>query len=279
MPKIEFFRERQDKHEKLLTEIPVEQIFPNPSQPRVSFDDESIAELAQSIKTVGLIQPLVVRRDPNGGGAYQLVAGERRLRALKSIGVSRASCIVQDMRDETSAMIALIENMQREDLYYIEEAQCYETLLRTYNLTQEELAKRLGKSQSAIANKLRLLRLNESVKDAMKEGGLTERHARALLKLKGEKEQLAVIDRIKKNSLSVKDTERLVDKTLNRMYDQKEDGAKPRPVIVRMVKDYRLFMNTINLAVNQLREAGFQVQIDQQDIPNGVDIAIKVERE
>ncbi len=278
MPKIDLFRERQDSREKLLTEIPIEQIRPNPSQPRVTFDEESIAELAQSIKTVGLIQPLVVRRDASPEGGYQLVAGERRLRALKSIGAPRASCIVQDMMEETSAMIALIENMQREDLYYLEEAQCYETLLRTYNLTQEELAKRLGKSQSSIANKLRLLRLNESVKDAMKEGGLTERHARALLKLKGEKEQLAVIDKIQKSGLSVKDTERLVDKTLNRMYDQREDGAKPRPVIVRMVKDYRLFMNTINLAVNQLREAGFKVELTQEDIENGVDIGIRVER-
>ena len=152
-------------------------------------------------------------------------------------------------------------------------------MFKTYNLTQEELAKRLGKSQSAIANKLRLLRLNESVKDAMKEGGLTERHARALLKLKGEKEQLAVIDRVKKGALSVKDTEKLVDKTLNRMYDAKEDGAKPRPVIVRMVKDYRLFMNTINAAVSQLRDAGFQVEITQEDLSNGVDIGIRVERE
>ncbi len=276
MPKIDLFHEKQDSREKLLTEIPIESIRPNPSQPRTTFDDESIGELAQSIKTVGLIQPLVVRRDNSGG--YQLVAGERRLRALKSIGAARATCIVQDMMEETSAMIALIENMQREDLYYLEEAQCYETLLKTYNLTQEELARRLGKSQSSIANKLRLLRLNESVKDAMKAGGLTERHARALLKLKDEKEQLAVISKVKTKGLSVKDTEQLVDKTLNRLYDQREDGARPRPVIVRMVKDYRLFMNTINQAVNQLREAGFDVKIEQEDLPNGVEIGIRVER-
>lgn len=273
---MEILRRDGERREKLLKEIELSEIRPNPSQPRVTFDDDSIAELAQSIKTVGLIQPLVVRRDPLGG--YILVAGERRLRALKSIGAKRASCIIQDMVEETSAMIALIENLQREDLYYMEEAQCYETLLKNYNLTQDELAKRLGKSQSAIANKLRLLRLDESVKQAMRESSMTERHARAILKLKGEKEQLKAIEKIKKDGLSVKETERLVDKTLNSLYDRRENGAKPRPVIVRMVKDYRLFMNTINQAVNQLRDAGFTVEISQEDLDNGVDIGIHVTR-
>lgn len=275
MPGIDILRDNS-RREKLLREIPLQEIRPNPSQPRMTFDDGSIAELAQSIKAVGLIQPLVVRRDPQGG--YILVAGERRLRALKSIGAQKASCIVQEMMEETSAMVALIENLQREDLYYMEEAQCYETLLRTYNLTQDELAKRLGKSQSAIANKLRLLKLDEQVKEAMRDSGMTERHARAILKLKGEKEQLKAIEKIKKDQLSVKETEKLVDRTLNNLYDRRENGAKPRPVIVRMVKDYRLFMNTINQAVNQLREAGFTVDLAQEDMDNGVDIGIHVTR-
>lgn len=277
MPRIERLRERAEKKEKLLTEIPVEQIRPNPQQPRASFDAESIAELAQSIRTVGLIQPLIVRRD--GAGGYELVAGERRLRALKSIGAQTASCIVQDMVQEKSAMVALIENMQREDLFYLEEAQCYETLLKSYDLTQEELARRLGCSQSSIANKLRLLRLHESVKTAMKENGLSERHARALLKLRDEAEQLAVIDKVTKSALSVKETEKLVEKTLNGLYDRRKDGARPRPVIVRMVKDYRLFMNSINAAVHELREAGFTVELEQSDIPDGVEIGIRVRRE
>ena len=227
---------RGQTEDKRLAQIPIHRIQPNPNQPRHTFDEESIAELAQSIRQVGLIQPLIVRR---AGDHYELVAGERRLRACKSLGMEDVTCIVQaSVEEEASAMMALIENLQREDLYFLEEAQCYYTLLTTYDLTQEELAQRLGKSQSSIANKLRVLRLPSSVKE----------------------------------------TERLVEKTLDRLYDARADGAKPRPIIVRMVKDYRLFMNTINSAINQLREAGMRVEVDQQDAPDGVDIHIFVRR-
>lgn len=278
MPVFDFRKDaKTEGNDRKLTEIPVASIRRNPYQPRVTFDEESIAELAQSIRQVGLIQPLVVRKAPDG--AYELVAGERRLRAVKSLGMESVTCIVeQGMEDESSAMMALIENLQREDLHYLEEAQCYNTLLSTYNLTQEELAARLGKSQSSIANKLRLLRLPEEVKSAMAEAHLTERHARALLKLKDEKTQLALVDKIAKKSLSVKETEKLVDKTLNRLYDEKADGARPRPKILRIVKDYRLFMNTINAAVNTLRETGMTVAVEQEDRENGVDIHIHVTR-
>ena len=278
MPVFDFRKDaKTEGNDRKLTEIPVATIRRNPYQPRVTFDEESIAELAQSIRQVGLIQPLVVRKAPDG--AYELVAGERRLRAVKSLGMENVTRIVeQGMEDESSAMMALIENLQREDLHYLEEAQCYNTLLSTYNLTQEELAARLGKSQSSIANKLRLLRLPEEVKSAMAEAHLTERHARALLKLKDEKTQLALVDKIAKKSLSVKETEKLVDKTLNRLYDEKADGARPRPKILRIVKDYRLFMNTINAAVNTLRETGMTVAVEQEDRENGVDIHIHVTR-
>ncbi len=278
MPVFDFRKDaKTEGNDRKLTEIPVASIRRNPYQPRVTFDEESIAELAQSIRQVGLIQPLVVRKAPDG--AFELVAGERRLRAVKSLGMENVTCIVeQGMEDESSAMMALIENLQREDLHYLEEAQCYNTLLSTYNLTQEELAARLGKSQSSIANKLRLLRLPEEVKSAMAEAHLTERHARALLKLKDEKTQLALVDKIAKKSLSVKETEKLVDKTLNRLYDEKADGARPRPKILRIVKDYRLFMNTINAAVNTLRETGMTVAVEQEDREDGVDIHIHVTR-
>ena len=278
MPVFDFRKDaKTEGNDRKLTEIPVASIRRNPYQPRVTFDEESIAELAQSIRQVRLIQPLVVRKAPDG--AYELVAGERRLRAVKSLGMESVTCIVeQGMEDESSAMMALIENLQREDLHYLEEAQCYNTLLSTYNLTQEELAARLGKSQSSIANKLRLLRLPEEVKSAMAEAHLTERHARALLKLKDEKTQLALVDKIAKKSLSVMETEKLVDKTLNRLYDEKADGARPRPKILRIVKDYRLFMNTINAAVNTLRETGMTVAVEQEDREDGVDIHIHVTR-
>lgn len=262
--------------DKQLVEVDINAIQPNPSQPRKTFDDESIAELAQSIRQVGLIQPLLIRRMENG---YELVAGERRLRACKSIGLEKVTCIVQqEVYEEDSAMMALIENLQRENLHYLEEAECYQALLTTYNLKQEELAERLGKSQSAIANKLRVLKLTPNVKAAMTEARLTERHARALLRLKDEETQMELIGKIRDKGLSVKDTEKLVEKTLNRLYDQKADGARPRPMIIRMVKDYRLFMNSINTAVNQLRDAGLKVELEQADREDGVDIEIHVTR-
>lgn len=277
MPVFDFIRNSDGaKGSKRLVEVNVASIHPNPYQPRATFDEESIAELAQSIQQVGLLQPLLVRKVDDG---YELVAGERRLRAVTSLGMEKVACIVQqDIEDESSAMMALIENLQREDLHYLEEAQCYQKLLETYGLTQEELANRLGKSQSSIANKLRLLKLSDEVKAAMTEKRLSERHARALLKLTDDKQRLDAVERIAEKGLSVKETEQMVEKTLNKAYDEKQDGAKPRPKFMRIVRDYRLFMNTINQAVNQLRESGMTVEVEQSDRPDGVDIKISVTR-
>ena len=277
MPVFDFIRNSDGaKGSKRLVEVNVASIHPNPYQPRATFDEESIAELAQSIQQVGLLQPLLVRKVDDG---YELVAGERRLRAVTSLGMEKVACIVQqDIEDESSAMMALIENLQREDLHYLEEAQCYQKLLETYGLTQEELANRLGKSQSSIANKLRLLKLSDEVKAVMTEKRLSERHARALLKLKDDKQRLGALEKIAEKGLSVKETEQMVEKTLNKAYDEKQDGAKPRPKLMRIVRDYRLFMNTINQAVNQLRESGMTVEVEQSDRADGVDIKISVTR-
>ena len=277
MPVFDFIRNSDGaKGSKRLVEVNVASIHPTPYQPRATFDEESIAELAQSIQQVGLLQPLLVRKVDDG---YELVAGERRLRAVTSLGMEKVACIVQqDIEDESSAMMALIENLQREDLHYLEEAQCYQKLLETYGLTQEELANRLGKSQSSIANKLRLLKLSDEVKAAMTEKRLSERHARALLKLTDDKQRLDAVERIAEKGLSVKETEQMVEKTLNKAYDEKQDGAKPRPKLMRIVRDYRLFMNTINQAVNQLRESGMTVEVEQSDRADGVDIKISVTR-
>lgn len=277
MPVFDFIRNSDGaKGSKRLVEVNVASIHPNPYQPRATFDEESIAELAQSIQQVGLLQPLLVRKVDDG---YELVAGERRLRAVTSLGMEKVACIVQqDIEDESSAMMALIENLQREDLHYLEEAQCYQKLLETYGLTQEELANRLGKSQSSIANKLRLLKLSDEVKAAMTEKRLSERHARALLKLMDDKQRLDAVEKIAEKGLSVKETEQMVEKTLNKAYDEKQDGAKPRPKLMRIVRDYRLFMNTINQAVNQLRESGMTVEVEQSDRADGVDIKISVTR-
>ena len=277
MPVFDFIRNSDGaKGSKRLVEVNVASVHPNPYQPRATFDEESIAELAQSIQQVGLLQPLLVRKVDDG---YELVAGERRLRAVTSLGMEKVACIVQqDIEDESSAVMALIENLQREDLHYLEEAQCYQKLLETYGLTQEELANRLGKSQSSIANKLRLLKLSDEVKAAMTEKRLSERHARALLKLTDDKQRLDAVEKIAEKGLSVKETEQMVEKTLNKAYDEKQDGAKPRPKLMRIVRDYRLFMNTINQAVNQLRESGMTVEVEQSDRADGVDIKISVTR-
>jgi len=261
---------------KKLMRLPIDDIRPNPNQPRKSFDDDSLAELADSIKQVGLIQPLVVRRTQNG---YELVAGERRLRACRMLGMHEVPCIVEEtMVDQESALVALIENLQRENLHYLEEAECYAQLIATYGLTQEELAVRLGKSQSAVANKLRILKLSPKVKEAMVEARMTERHARALLRLRDDDTQLSVIEKVRGRSLSVKDTEKLVERLLNRMYDEKQEGAAPRPKILRYLRDYRLFLNSVNAAAKQLTDLGMQVTVEQTDTPDGVDVFIRVRK-
>lgn len=258
----------------MLEELPVAAIVPNPAQPRKTFDDESISELAQSIVQVGLIQPLVVRKN---GSTYELISGERRLRAVRSLGMQKVLCIVdKQTQDADSALMAVIENLQREDLNYFEESECYKTLLDELHLTQEELAVRIGKSQSFVANKLRLLKLEPEAQEAIKRYGLSERHARAVLKLNTPEDRLDIITRAGEGKLSVNETERIVEKTLNEQFDKKRSGAKPRPVIVRLVKDYRVFMNTVNMACDQLRSGGVDVEVEQADREDGVDITIHV---
>ena len=220
MPVFDFMKDAKaaDTGRKL-TEIPVASIHRSPYQPRVTFDEESIAELAQSIRQVGLIQPLVVRKALEGG--YELVAGERRLRAVKSLGMEKVTCIVeQSVQDESSAMMALIENLQREDLDPIEEAEGYKTLMDNYHLTQEEAAERVGKSRSAVANSLRLLGLCPEVRQMLQNGELSGGHARALLPLKADL-QLDAANLIVKQGLSVRQTEALAKRLSNPKEERK----------------------------------------------------------
>lgn len=274
MPVFDFLKDKKTEADRTLEEVPVAFIVPNPAQPRKTFDDETIAELARSIKQVGLIQPLVVRKN---GPVYELISGERRLRAVRSLGMDKVLCIVdRQTQDADSALMAVIENLQREDLNFFEEAECYKALIEELGLTQEELAARLGKSQSFIANKLRLLKLTGEIRREIKRFGLSERHARAVLKLDGDEDRLRVIRRSGEEKLSVHETEKLVEKTLNERFDKKQAGAKPRPKIVRLVKDYRVFMNTVNIACEQLRSGGCGVRVDQTDTEDGVEIIIRV---
>lgn len=191
--------------------LPVRTIRPNPAQPRVIFEEAALGELAQSIKVYGVLQPLTVRRV---NGAYELVAGERRLRAARLAGLTEVPCLLVSMDDGQSTVAALIENLQRRDLDFIEEARGIARLVQHYGLSQEQAALQLGKSQSAIANKLRLLRHSAPVLDRIREGGLSERHARALLKLQSEEQKLEALDRIISSRMNVAQCDRYIESLL-----------------------------------------------------------------
>ena len=274
MALFDLIREKGAGPNRSLLELPVSAIVPNPAQPRKNFDEESIAELARSIEQLGLIQPLVVRKN---GGVYELISGERRLRAVRSLGMRKVLCIVDGRADDAeSALMAAVENLQREDLGFFEEAECYKKLTDEFGLTQEELAAHIGKSQSFIANKLRLLRIEPAVREAIGRYGLSERHARALLRLRTAGEWMAVVMRVGENRLSVNETEHIVEKKLDEKYDARRAGARPRPVIVRLVKDYRVFLNTLSAACEKLRSGGTEVSMEKTDREDGLDVLIRV---
>ena len=191
--------------------LPAKNIRPNPAQPRKFFRQEALDELTESIRSHGVLQPLSVRRV---GTAYELIAGERRLRAAVAAGVTDVPCILMNMDDQESGMAAMVENLQRQDLHYLEEAWGISRLMSNFGMSQEQAARVLGKSQSAIANKLRLLRHSPPVLDALREGQLTERHARALLKLRDEGEKLAAIAVIRKQDMTVAKAEKYVESLL-----------------------------------------------------------------
>ena len=228
-------------------EIEISKILPNPYQPRKSFGDD-IFGLAESIKENGILQPLTVRKQED---TYILIAGERRLRASKLAGLSSVPCIVIDMTERNSALMALLENIQRKDLGFFDEAEAIEQLLDFYGMTQEDAAARLGKSQSAIANKLRLLKLDKELRMKINEYGLTERHARALLKLTNKQQQEDMIENIYLKRLNVEQTERAIDNLITKNAEfesiRRRSGA---------FKDVRLFVNTINKAIEMMQAAG-----------------------
>lgn len=238
-----------------VVEIDIDKIEANPYQPRTVFGDD-IDELAESIRLNGLIQPLTVKAE---GERYILIAGERRLRALKLLGNAFAPCIVLDITDRNSAVLALVENIQRKDLHFFDEAEALSKLLDFYGMTQEDAAVRLGKTQSTIANKLRLLKLSESIRSKIRCCGLTERHARALLRLPNENLQLEAVDNICSKRLNVEQTERLVAAIIDR--ENERESIRRRS---GAFKDIRLFVNTINKAVEMMKAAG--INADSQKI-------------
>mgnify|MGYP002409796363 FL=1 len=235
-----------------ILELNIDAIHPNPSQPRRFFGEEELRSLAESIQRNGLIQPIVVRRTFKG---YELVAGERRLRACKMAGLWVIPAVLSEYSDNESAVMALIENLQRSNLNLFEEAEGIRRLMEKANLTQEECARRLGKSQSSVANKLRLLNLSPDLRQQIISAGLTERHARALLRLP-EKSRQKTLDSILSQKLNVQQTEQMVDKLLNP--NKKQKSSAPRRLLI--IKDVRIFGNTIDHAVKTLQSAGVQAE-------------------
>ena len=202
--------------------LPAQSIQPNPAQPRKIFAAGALDELAESIRQHGILQPLSVRRRDN---VYELISGERRLRAAQLAGVTDIPCILMRMDDLESGMAALVENLQRQDLDFIEEAQGIRCLLERFHMSQEQAARLLGKSQSSVANKLRLLRHSPAVLDALREAGLTERHARALLRLPDEASALAAIQEIVRQNMSVARAERYIESLLTTSTVRKRNAS------------------------------------------------------
>ena len=241
--------------------LPARAIRPNPSQPRKVFREEALAELADSIRQHGILQPLSVRRV---GAGYELIAGERRLRAAQMAGLSEIPCIVMNMDDRESGMAALVENLQRQDLDFVEEARGISDLMSQWSMSQEQAARLLGKSQSAIANKLRLLRHSPQVLQALRESGLTERHGRALLKLPTEEGKLAAIAVISTQGMSVARTEKYIEQLLT------SAGESPRRINVGA------FLNSLNLSLARIQSSGIPAISERRETEDRIVLTITI---
>ena len=250
--------------------IPVSRISPNPNQPRLLFDQEKLDELAMSISQYGLLQPITVQLA--GKNQYQLIAGERRLMACKKLKMHEIPAVIMELKREDSAALALIENIQRCDLNYFEEARAIDRLIHLMGETQQSIAKRLGKNQSTVANKLRLLRFSEEIQNKMMQMNLTERHARALLPLSGHEQLGEVIRQIGEKNWTVAQTERYIQKLI-----QKNDA--PRPTKRFIVKDLKIFMNTIEKAADTMKLSGIDARTEIEEDEEEVIYTIRIPRQ
>ena len=249
--------------------LPVDSILPNPDQPRTLFSQPELEELADSIQSMGILQPLTVRRREGG---WELVAGERRLRAAKLAGLREVPCLSIQTDGQSSSLLALVENLQRRDLDFWEEALALRKLIDTYHISQDEAARRLGKSQSAVANKLRLLKLDPAVLTILREGGCTERHARALLRLEDPAQQREAAQQVTERSLTVAQTESMVEAMLS----SPSSGPKKKPTFI--VKDVRLCLNTISRSLDLMRSAGVNACCRREDTDEEILLTIHIPR-
>lgn len=247
-----------------------DELQPNPVQPRTVFDEDSLAELAESIRSYGILHPLTVRRR---AGRYELVAGERRLRAARLAGLREVPCVLMDVNMEDAGLIALIENLQRRDLDFLEEANGIRQLIRMFGMSQEEAARRLGKSQSAVANKLRILKLPEDLLETLRERGLSERHARALLRLPNDESRRAALGKIIEKDMTVAAAESYIDALLA----QKETGEEPaegkRSFVMR---DLRLFLNSVTRSLELMRQGGVAADMQKRETSEALILTISI---
>ena len=256
--------------------IPVKDIRPNPHQPRKNFSWDDLEELAQSIYQNGLLQPITVRETCSG--KYELVAGERRLRASKMAGLAEIPAIVVSVSEERSAVYAVIENLQRKNLHFFEEAQAIEQLNRNFGMTREVIAKRLGKSPSAISNKLRLLRLPANIREKVVSGGLTERHARAVIRLPDYNLMNEVVEAVIDNSLNVSETELLVNRLLDESRPKNNEKKENRPRSIKVFKDIQLFINTLDHAVMTMRKNGIDANSFHRETESYTEYIVRINK-
>lgn len=255
------------KTENKILSIPQGDILPNPNQPRRRFDYDELEGLAQSIRANGILQPLLVRNLENG--KYELIAGERRLRAARLIGLTKVPCIINDISESDSAVFAVIENLQRQNLDYFEEAEALALLISDYRMSQEELCKKLGKAQSTLSNKLRLLKLNEEMRYKISRAGLSERHARALLSLTDEVQRARALSIIIDRHLTVSESESLIEQMLRK-------NEAPKRQILKGFKDIRIFINTLNNAVDAIRRAGIDADSVKTETDEYVEYIVRI---
>ena len=252
--------------------LPAADISPSPVQPRRAFDEEGLKELSESISEYGVLNPLTVRIRC---GRYELVAGERRLRAAKMAGLNEVPCILLDVNMEDASLIALVENLQRRDLDFVEEAQGIQQLIHLFGMSQEEAARRIGKSQSAIANKLRILRLPPDVQEALRQNELTERHGRALLRLNEPREQRDALKYIVANKLTVAQTDEYVESLLA-VKEAQELVERQEPKKLFILKDVRVFMNTIMHGVDLMKQGGIDDGVERTETDEKLILTISI---
>ena len=252
-------------------QLPAAEIRPNPRQPRRVFDEAGLRELAASIRAHGVLQPLTVRRTAEG---WELIAGERRLRASRLAGLETVPCIESAAGDEESALLALIENLQRQDLHYFEEAAAIGDYIHRTGVTQEEAARQLGRSPSALANKLRLLRLSSACREQLVKSGLTERHARCLLRMEDESERLAALRYIADHQLNVAQTEQYIERRLAALQATPPAGRR-----TFILKDVRLFLNSVDHGLRLIRSAGVDAACDRQETEEDILLTIRIPKQ